>query len=58
MRWIVILNITTIQKKRKKQIIVEMDIAVLRDFDGSFELVIIPKRTEDISDIDRKVISM
>jgi len=52
------LNITTIQKKRKKQIIVEMDIAVLRDFDGSFELVIIPKRTEDISDIDRKVISM
>lgn len=36
----------------------EMNIAVPRDRDGSFEPVIIPKRTKDISDIDRKVISM
>ena len=36
----------------------EMNISVPRDWDGSFEPVIIPKRTKDISDIDRKVISM
>lgn len=36
----------------------EMNISVPRDRDGSFEPVIIPKRTKDISDIDRKVISM
>ena len=36
----------------------EMNIKVPRDRDGSFEPVIIPKRTKDISDIDRKVISM
>lgn len=36
----------------------EMNIAVPRDRDGSFDPVIIPKRTKDISDIDRKVISM
>lgn len=36
----------------------EMNIKVPRDRDGSFEPKIIPKRTKDISDIDRKVISM
>lgn len=36
----------------------EMNIKVPRDRDGSFEPVVIPKRTKDISDIDRKVISM
>lgn len=36
----------------------EINISVPRDRDGSFEPVIIPKRTKDISDIDRKVISM
>lgn len=36
----------------------EMNIKVPRDREGSFEPVIIPKRTKDISDIDRKVISM
>lgn len=36
----------------------EMNIKVPRDRDGSFEPQIIPKRTKDISDIDRKVISM
>lgn len=36
----------------------EMNISVPRDRDGSFDPVIIPKRTKDISDIDRKVISM
>lgn len=36
----------------------EMQIEVPRDRDGSFEPQIIPKRTKDISDIDRKVISM
>lgn len=36
----------------------EMNIAVPRDRNGTFEPVIIPKRTKDISDIDRKVISM
>lgn len=36
----------------------EMNIAVPRDRNGSFDPVIIPKRTKDISDIDRKVISM
>lgn len=36
----------------------EMNISVPRDRNGSFEPVIIPKRTKDISDIDRKVISM
>lgn len=36
----------------------EMNISVPRDRDGSFEPVIIPKRIKDISDIDRKVITM
>ena len=36
----------------------KMNISVPRDRDGSFDPVIIPKRTKDISDIDRKVISM
>ena len=36
----------------------KMNIPVPRDRDGSFDPVIIPKRTKDISDIDRKVISM
>lgn len=36
----------------------EMEIDVPRDRDGSFEPVLIPKRTKDISDIDQKVISM
>ena len=44
--------------KNVKTSLGEMNIAVPRDRDGSFEPVIIPKRTKDISDIDRKVISM
>lgn len=36
----------------------EMNVSVPRDRDGSFEPVIIPKRTKDISNIDQKVISM
>ncbi len=36
----------------------EMTIDVPRDRDGSFEPQIIPKRTKDISDIDKKVLSM
>ncbi|MDE5539912.1 MAG: IS256 family transposase [Bacilli bacterium] len=36
----------------------EMQIDVPRDRDGSFEPQIIPKRTKDISDIDKKVLSM
>jgi len=36
----------------------EMEISVPRDRDGSFEPVIIPKRSKDISEIDQKVISM
>lgn len=36
----------------------EMEIDVPRDRDGSFEPVLVPKRTKDISDIDQKVISM
>ena len=36
----------------------EMNINVPRDRDGSFDPVIVPKRTKDISDIDKKVISM
>ena len=36
----------------------EMKIDVPRDRDGSFEPQIIPKRTKDISDIDKKVLSM
>ena len=36
----------------------EMTIDVPRDRDGSFEPQIVPKRTKDISDIDRKVLSM
>lgn len=36
----------------------EMNISVPRDRDGTFEPIIVPKRTKDISDIDRKVISM
>lgn len=57
---------TVIQKKLRQQKIVEtdidksvktsmgeMNISVPRDRDGSFELVIVPKRTKDISDIDK-----
>ena len=36
----------------------EMTIDVPRDRDGSFEPQIVPKRTKDISDIDKKVLSM
>ncbi len=36
----------------------EMQIDVPRDRDSSFEPQIIPKRTKDISDIDKKVLSM
>lgn len=36
----------------------EMQIDVPRDRDGSFEPQIVPKRTKDISDIDKKVLSM
>ncbi len=36
----------------------EMTVEVPRDRDGSFEPEIIPKRTKDISDIDKKVLSM
>ena len=36
----------------------EMTIYVPRDRDGSFEPQIVPKRTKDISDIDKKVLSM
>ena len=36
----------------------EMQIDVPRDRDGSFEPILVPKRTKDISDIDQKVISM
>ena len=36
----------------------EMTVEVPRDRDGSFEPQIIPKRTKDISDIDKKVLSM
>ena len=36
----------------------EMTIDVPRDRDGSFEPKIVPKRTKDISDIDKKVLSM
>ena len=36
----------------------EMNIDVPRDRDGSFEPQIIPKRTKDVSDIDKKVLSM
>ncbi len=36
----------------------EMTVNVPRDRDGSFEPHIIPKRTKDISDIDKKVLSM
>ena len=36
----------------------EMDIDVPRDRNGSFEPQIIPKRTKDVSEIDRKVIAM
>lgn len=36
----------------------EMIIDVPRDRDGSFEPQIVPKRTKDISDIDKKVLSM
>lgn len=44
--------------KNVKTSLGEMNISVPRDRDGSFEPQIIPKRTKDISDIDRKVISM
>lgn len=36
----------------------EMNINIPRDRDGSFEPLIVPKRTKDISDIDQKVLSM
>ena len=36
----------------------EMTVDVPRDRDGSFDSVVIPKRTKDISDIDQKVLSM
>ena len=36
----------------------EMTIDVPRDREGSFEPQIVPKRTKDISDIDKKVLSM
>ena len=36
----------------------EMQVDVPRDRDGSFEPQIIPKRTKDISDIDKKILSM
>lgn len=36
----------------------EMSVDVPRDRNGSFEPEIIPKRTKDISDIDKKVLSM
>lgn len=36
----------------------EITVDVPRDRDGSFEPYIIPKRTKDISDIDKKVLSM
>lgn len=36
----------------------EMTVEVPRDRDGSFEPLVIPKHTKDISDIDRKVLSM
>ena len=36
----------------------EMTIDVSRCRDGSFEPQIIPKKTKDISDIDRKALSM
>lgn len=44
--------------KNVKTSLGKMNIAVPRDRNGTFEPVIIPKRTKDISDIDRKVISM
>ena len=36
----------------------KMTVDVPRDRDGSFDSVVIPKRTKDISDIDQKVLSM
>lgn len=36
----------------------EMEIEVPRDRNGSFEPILVPKRSKDISDIDQKVISM
>lgn len=36
----------------------EMNIEVPRDRDSTFEPIIVPKRTKDISDIDQKIISM
>ena len=36
----------------------EITVDVPRDHDGSFEPQVIPKRTKDISDIDKKVLSM
>jgi len=44
--------------KKVKTSFGEMDIDVPRDRDASFEPYIIPKRTKDISEIDRKVIAM
>lgn len=45
-------------QKNVKTSMGEMKIDVPRDRGGSFEPVLIPKRTKDISDIDQKVISM
>lgn len=45
-------------KKNVKTSMGEMQVDVPRDRDGSFEPQIIPKRTKDISDIDKKVLSM
>lgn len=45
-------------EKNVKTSMGEMSINVPRDRDGSFEPQIIPKRTKDISDIDKKVLSM
>ncbi len=45
-------------EKNVKTSMGEMTVEVPRDRDGSFEPAIIPKRTKDISEIDRKVISM
>jgi len=44
--------------KKVKTTFGEMEVDVPRDRDASFEPMIIPKRTKDISDIDQKVISM
>lgn len=45
-------------KKNVKTSMGEMTVDVPRDRNGSFEPVVIPKRTKDISDIDQKVLSL